>query len=175
MLFLEKLKKIFKRGVRFIEVPKIFISKDDLFTMTFDDNWLYHSTGNSFYFFGNEKDDLKGSLQFSIIWNRPVIGHINSLADLEKSIREEENVEISRVIISNNEALYLQSNYKESNLDFHQWYIYTGQIYIQINFMIFENETIETKLNWLNRITKILHTLNFDEAKIFLRSIQRYL
>ena len=166
MKLFDKISNIFFR-LSIKKVSKKFNAKDNLFQFTFDENWVYIPKGNSYYLFTNEKDDLKGSLEFSIHW---YVFPPDSMTDEDAlvglfHIEEKENSEYEKTIISEYDTLYYFRNYEDSNLDFHHWIIYFNKIVFKINYMIYEEESAEKKSYWLNRVKKILKTLKLNHQK----------
>ena len=164
---LRKKIKDFLFRLEFSDVPTDFTSKSDLFKLKFEPNWVYSRKGNSFYSFHNEKNDLKGGLQFSIKWNVEPPDSMNETdAVIELINREEgEYVGYEEKNISNYQAFHYFRNYDDSNMDFYNWVIYQNKVFILIKFMIFEDEIHETKVNWLNKVTLILNSLELDEQR----------
>lgn len=157
------------KGVRFIEIEGIFLAKDELFELQFPDNWLYSQSGNSFYSFGNLKEDLKGNFEISIIKGD---FYNDENEDIEEHWVNEHLIKETEEKISNYEAMYQLSKIPNSNLDFHDWYIITDKICIRISFMIFEEETKEVKDFWLNEVKKILNTLNINFDNILIKRLK---
>ena len=153
--------------IKFADVPNQFTSKDDLFKLTFDENWAYSKKGNSFYTFHNQKGDLKGGLQFSINWFVHPSESMNENEALLNFIEadEKEKVEFQTVGISNHQAIHFSRSYTDSNMKFYYWYIYHGKILITITYMIFEEEADDVKGKWLKRVTDIVNSLELDVNK----------
>jgi hypothetical protein len=153
--------------IKFTNVPNLFISKDDLFRLTFDDNWIYSKKGNSFYSFHNLKDDLKGGLQFSFTWN---VNPPESMKEKEAVLHfihsnESETIETQTTVIYDLHAINYRKQYADSNMIFSYWYIYHQKILIVITFMIFEDEPDDVQVRWLIRVTNIINSLKLNLGK----------
>ncbi|HMG91193.1 MAG TPA: hypothetical protein VK589_14105 [Chryseolinea sp.] len=153
--------------LKFSVVPNHFVSKDDLFKLRFDENWVYSKKGNSFYSFHNQKDDLKGGLQFSISW---YVRQPESMNEKEAVLHfieadEKEKVDFQTVSISNLQAIHYSRSYGDSNMNFYYWYIYHEKIFIITTYMIFDEEPDNIKGKWLKRVTDILNSLELDIDK----------
>ncbi|HEY0743604.1 MAG TPA: hypothetical protein VGD40_19190 [Chryseosolibacter sp.] len=148
----------------FTKVTCPFNSRDNLFQLTFDENWEYSRKGNSFYSFHNRKDNLKGGLQLSLTWHVKPPKEMNEKEVVLNIINTEENasVEVETVSLSNCNAYHFSRKYNDSNMIFYYWYIYKKEILMIITFMIFEDETDSVKNNWLTRVVGILNSLNLD-------------
>jgi hypothetical protein len=173
MKLIKQLLTYFTRS-SFSEVPNDFISKDELFRLKFDNNWLYSRSGNSFYSFHNEKDDLKGGLQISIIWDRPVATSVQSAEQLEQTLIENEGITLVPTTLSGFPAYYFGANYIDNNMDHHTWYIYVPDIYVKVSYFIFQEEPAEIKQLWFARIHKLLDTLEIDRTKILQTRFKKF-
>ena len=166
MRLLNKIYDLFFR-IRFSNVPDHFKSKDSLFNLTFDENWVYSKKGNSFYSFHNLKDDLKGGLQFSIQWYIRQPESMNEKDALLRLIEVSENhrTDLQTVSLSTHLAIHYRENYDDSNMNYYYWYIYHEQILVTITYMIFEEEPDNVKSKWLKRVTNIINSLALDVNK----------
>ncbi|MEJ1239691.1 hypothetical protein WBG78_16260 [Chryseolinea sp. T2] len=154
-------------GIKFISVAKSFISRDELFQLTFDDNWVYSKKGNSFYSFHNLRDDLKGGLQLSISWN---VNPPESMNEKEAVLdfiytSENEHVDYETVMISDLQAIYYRKENTDSNMTFYKWYIYHEKILLVMTFMIFDGESNKVKDMWIKRLDGIVKSLKLDANK----------
>ncbi len=149
---------------KFTNVPNLFISKDDLFRLTFDNNWIYSKKGNSFYSFQNLKDDLKGGLQFSFTWNvnPPELMKEEDALLHFINVNESEIIKTENTVICDLPAISYRKQYVDSNMIFSYWYIYHQKILIVITFMIFEDEPEDVRLRWLIRVTDIINSLKLN-------------
>jgi hypothetical protein len=153
--------------IKFADVRNRFVAKDDLFKLTFDENWVYLKKGNSFYSFHNLKDDLKGGLQFSFQWFvRPPesMNENEALLNLIET-NEKGKVDFQTVEISNQQAIHFSKSYTDSNLKFYYWYIYHDKILVVITYMILEEQSDDLKGRWLKRVTDIVNSLELDVNK----------
>ncbi|MBA4057651.1 MAG: hypothetical protein C0490_23255 [Marivirga sp.] len=166
MRLLDKLSDLFFR-IKFANVPEHFKSKDNLFNLTFDENWVYSKKGNSFYSFHNLKDDLKGGLQFSIQWRIRQPESMNEKEALLQfiEISEDHKNDIQTVNVSTHQAIHYSKTYEDSNMIFYYWYIYHEQILVIITYMIFEEEPDNVKSKWLKRVTDIINSLALNVNK----------
>jgi hypothetical protein len=128
---------------------------------------LFTSKGNSFYSFHNQKDDLKGGLQFSINW---FVHPPESMSENEALLNfieanEKNKIDCQTVRVSNYQAIYFSKSCADSNMEFCYWYIYHDKILITITHMIFEEETDEIKGKWLKRVTGIVNSLELNVNK----------
>ena len=151
----------------FSKVPRKFISKDELFQLTFDDNWVYSRKGNSFYNFHNTTDNLKGGLQFSFTWDVTLPETANERDAMLDIIYTNENgkVEFQLTTVSDFQAIHYCKQYAESNMSFHYWYIYHERILVVATFMIFNEEAVDVKDQWLQRVVEILGSLKMNDDK----------
>ncbi len=166
MRLLNKLSDLFFRS-KFVNVAEHFRSRDNLFNLTFDENWVYSKKGNSFYSFHNLKDDLKGGLQFSIQWRIRQPESMNEKEALLQLIEADEDDKnyFQTVRVSTHQAVHYSKTYVDSNMIFYYWYIYHEQILVIITYMIFEEETDKVKSKWLKRVTDIINSLELDVNK----------
>jgi hypothetical protein len=164
---LNKIKNVFAkfRRVKWTPINEILVGKDNIFQMKFDKNWFYNVTGNSFYSIHNEVDGLKGGIQISIIWKKPVVYSINDLAHLDRILQENENAKTTRTIISGMEAIFFMAKYIDNNLDIYYWYLRFDNVYIKISYFIYEEEPLETREIWLHRVSTIINSIEINREK----------
>lgn len=162
--FIQAIYKRIKR-VNWIPISDELIGRDNIFKIKFDNNWFYSVSGNSFYSIHNELDDLKGGIQISIIWNRPVVESIKDLNHLDIILQENEFAQTIRVNVSGLETIYFSKKYSDNNMDFHYWYLRFDNVYIKISYFIFEEEALEIREKWLSRVKKIIDTIHIDQSK----------
>lgn len=172
MRLFSSIKNYFRR-TRFSPVGNTFISKDALFRLQFDDGWVYTRGGNSFYYFFNEQDDLKGGIQLSLIWNRPIALKITSLDALELMVTQREGIQPIKTTVGENHAFYGGVTYSNNNTDHHSWYVYIQHVRVRILYSIFEEEPIEIKKQWFERVNKIIDTLEIHQEQILLTRFRK--
>lgn len=154
------------RRKRISPVEPHFIGKDQLFQMQFDERWVYYRSGNSFYYFFNELEDLKGGIQLSMIWNRPIAQQITSLEALELMVTQREGIQPIKTTVGEYHAYYIGANYASNNMDHHIWYVYIRQVQVRILYSIFEEEPIEIKKQWFERVARIIDTLTINQEQL---------
>lgn len=164
---LKILQRLFRKSKeeKWIPINEELIGKDNIFRMKFDKNWFYSISGNSFYSIHNEIDDLKGGIQISIIWNKPVVESIKDLDHLESTLKENEHAKTTRVQVSGIDAIHFATKYTDNNMDFYYWYLRFDNAYFKVTYFIFEDEPMEIKEAWLNRVKRIINTINIDTKK----------
>jgi hypothetical protein len=154
------------RRKRFSPVEPHFTSEDQLFQMQFDERWVYSRSGNSFYYFFNESDDLKGGIQLSMIWNRPIAHQLTSMEALEQMVTQREGIQPIKTTVGEYHAYYIGANYASNNMDHHIWYVYIQQVQVRILYSIFEEEPIEIKKQWFERVARIIDTLTINQEQL---------
>lgn len=154
------------RRKRLSPVEPHFIGIDQLFQMQFDERWIHSRGGNSFYYFFNEADNLKGGFQLSLIWNQPIAQQITSMEALKQKVVQRERIEPIQTAVGEYQAFYIGVNYTNNNMDHHIWYVYIEQVQVRIHYSIFEEEPIEIKKQWFERVARIIDTLTINQAQL---------
>jgi len=162
--FFQGLRRKFQK-IKWISINEELVGKDNIFRMKFDKNWDYNVSGNSFYSIHNEIDDLKGCIQVSIIWNRPVVESIKDLDHLHSMLKDREQANTTRVLISGIDAIHFAAKYIDNNMDCYYWYMRFNNVYFKISYFIYEEEPIDKKNAWYHRVNGIISTIEIDKEK----------
>lgn len=161
------IKNLFKGKTNWIVINSKLVGVDDLFTLDFDNNWCYSVEGNSFYSIHNEVDDIKGGIQISLIWDRPVIKQFGTFENFKSILEKQEKRRFEVVKLNNEDCLYLKTNYSNNNLDIYYWYIFKeDKISIKITYFIFEEQSENFKKETLIRVNRILNSIIFNYQNI---------
>lgn len=160
------IRDLFSKKTTWVPITRELAGKDNLFKLTFDENWFYSVDGNSFYSIHNEIDEIKGGIQISIIWDRAVIKQFGTFENLKLILEKQENTAFDEISLSNERCLFLAINYADSNLDYYYWYLFVeNEIYFKISYFIYEAEEAEFKKKTFKRVERIVNSLELNREK----------
>ena len=101
----------------------------------------------------------------SLHWNVDPPDGASEYEAIMQLINREETHEVkpTKQFISGYDCVYYFSNTDDSNMDFHHWIIFKNKILVIFKFMIFEEESEETKSRWFDEVNTILSSLVINE------------